>query len=72
MNILQFLVHFSYKVNAKYNLIKINDFGVLYWQKLANLNDVICAINLFSEKIDKDKLLSGNTPLQKYYWSLFN
>ena len=30
------------------------------WQKLANLNDVIGAINLFSVKIDKKKLQSGN------------
>ena len=37
----------------KHNVIESNDFRVIFWQKLANLYDVICAINLFSVKIDK-------------------
>ena len=72
MNILQVLVHFSLKFDIKYNFIEIEDFGVIFWQKLANFNDVICAINLFSVKIVKKKLQNGNTPLQTYHWSLFN
>ena len=51
----------------RYNFIEINDFRVIFWQKLANLYDVICAINLFSVKIDKNKLQSGYTPLQTYH-----
>ena len=47
----------------KYNFIGINDFRVIFWQKLANLYDVICAINLFSVKIDKKKLQSGDMPI---------
>ena len=56
----------------KYNFIEINYFRVIFWQKLANLYDVICAIKLFSVKIDKNKLQSGYTPLQTYHWSLLN
>ena len=52
--------------------MEINDFTVIFWQKLANLYDVICAINLFSVKIDKNKLQNGYTPLQTYHWSLLN
>ena len=44
----------------KYNFIGINDFRVIFWQKLGNLYDIICAINLFSVKIDKNKLQSAN------------
>ena len=29
----------------KYDFIEINDFRVIFWQKLANLYDVICAID---------------------------
>ena len=72
MNILQCLVHTSHKFDVKYNFIEINDFGVIFWQKLANLNDIVGAINLFSVKIDKQKLQSSNIPLQTYHWSLFN
>ena len=72
MNILQFLVLISHQFDIRYNFIEINDFGVIFWQKLANLNDVIGAINLFSVKIDKKKLQSGNTLLQTYQWSLSN
>ena len=36
------------------------------------MNDVINALNLFSVEIDKEKLQSGNTPLQTYHWSVFN
>ena len=53
----------------KYNFIDINDFGVIFWLKLTNLNDVIYAINLFSVKIDKKKLQSGTNPLPTYHWS---
>ena len=56
----------------KHNFIEINDFRVIFWQKLDNLYDVICAINLFSVKIDKNKLQSGYTPLQTYHRSLLN
>ena len=56
MKILQFLVQFSHKFDIlKYHFIEINDLGVIFWQKLANAKDVICAINLFSVKIDKKK-----------------
>ena len=58
--------------SLRYNFIDINDFRVIFWQKLANLYDVICAINLFSVKIDKNKLQSGYTPLQTHHWSLLN
>ena len=46
----------------RHNFIEINDFRVTFWQKSANLYDVICAINLFSVKIDKKKLQSCDTP----------
>ena len=46
----------------KYDFIEINDFRVIFWQKVANLCDIICAINLFSVKIDQNKLQSGYTP----------
>ena len=46
----------------RHNFIEINDFRVTFWQKLANLYDIIDAINLFSVKIDKNKLQSY-TPL---------
>ena len=45
---------------------------MIFGQKLANLNDVINALNLFSVEIDKKKLQSGNTPSQTYHWSVFN
>ena len=45
---------------------------MIFWQKLANLSDVINGLNLFSVEIDKKKLQSGNTPLQTYHWSVFN
>ena len=45
----------------KFNFIEIEDFRVIFWQKLANFNDVICAINLFSVKIDKKRVQNGNT-----------
>ena len=45
---------------------------MIFWQKLANLNDVLNALNLFSVEIDKKKLKSGNTPSQTYHWSVFN
>ena len=48
---------------ASFPLCHLNDFRVIFWQKLANLYDVICAINLFSVKIDKKKLQSGDTPI---------
>ena len=54
----------------KYNFMEINDFRETFWQKLANLYNVIYAINLFSVKIDKKKLQSGDTPLQTYHRSL--
>ena len=73
MTILQFLVHFSHKVDVKYDLIEINDFRVIFWQKLANFYDIICAIDLFPVKLDRKKLLeSGDTPLQTYHCSLLN
>ena len=56
---------------GSFHFIEIKGFGVIFWLKLANLNDVICAINLFSAKIDK-KLQSSDTHLQTYHWSLFN
>ena len=45
---------------------------MIFWQKLANLNDVINALHLFSVKIDKKKLQSGNNPSQMYHWSVLN
>ena len=38
--------------------------------EISQFYDVICAINLFSVKIDKKKLQNGNTPLQTCHWSL--
>ena len=32
---------------------KNNDFGVIFWQKLANSDDVICTIDMFYVKIYK-------------------
>ena len=59
-------------LKLKHDFIEIDDFRAIFWQKLANLCDVICAINLFSVKIDKNKLQSGYTPLQTHHWSLLN
>ena len=49
------------------HFIEINDFGVIFWQKLANSDDVICAINLFFVKIDKKKLQNRGNLLQMYH-----
>ena len=45
---------------------------MIFSQKLANLYDVVCPINLFSVRIDKTKLESGDTPLKTYHWSFLN
>ena len=54
----------------EYYSIEIIDFGVILWLKLANSDDVICAINLYFVKIDKKKLQNGGDLLQMYHWTV--
>ena len=61
MKCVQFFVQFGYIFDIEYQLIKINDFAVIFCHKLANSNDIICFFYLFLLRIDKKKLQNGGT-----------
>ena len=44
MNFWNVFVQLSYIFHIKCHFIDIDDFGMMFWHKLANSDDVICAI----------------------------
>ena len=68
MNFMLVVVQFSNSFAVKPYFINIDDFGVIFWQKLVISDVLICAINLFFVNVHKKKLRSVLTFYKRIIW----